>query len=312
MTERRFTIALHGDPEERAAWPGFVERDFPQYEEFWCRFVVSLTGRISDVSDIWFRSQPELDEEGRPEWHLAVAQLHYSTLLHLARAASLRASGIRDRDSFLEAIVRLDAATDTAFEMLGRCLLDNGDRLPWDEREGKRIRERWERHEGDPFRSLHQYRNALLHGRVRPEFPLRLVIEGGGATVVRLYPKLDQINDVLDWRKADIQKAAPADQIVADVWDQVLSYCRRTWDEQLLPWARTGFAEPKPPPPAMALRIEEPDVQSLASIAEWYGSGSDWPRITATRSASADPPVPDDYSGGSINPPTYPPRTQDD
>jgi hypothetical protein len=81
MTERRFTIALHGDPEERAAWPGFVERDFPQYEEFWCRFVVSLTGRISDVSDIWFRSQPELDEEGRPEWHLAVAQLHYSTLL---------------------------------------------------------------------------------------------------------------------------------------------------------------------------------------------------------------------------------------
>lgn len=133
-----FQLALHGDRVEQAAWPLFVRDRFPEYEVFWQLFVVPLTNRVTDANDVSFRAQPELDQEGRPAWHVAVAQLHYTTLLHLLRAWEIR----QRRVAFIEAIARLSAATDTAFELLGRCL--NGkEYAAWSENAGKDARREW-------------------------------------------------------------------------------------------------------------------------------------------------------------------------
>jgi hypothetical protein len=242
-----FTLTQHGDREERAAWPLFLRYEFPEYAEFWRLFIVVLTGRVHDVRAIGFRPQEELDAEGRPDWHVEVAQLHYTTLLHLARVFDLRQRRIRDRDSFLEAIVRLDAATDTAFELLGRCLIDAGASPAWNEDAGKKVRQKWQDEAGGPFKSLAAYRNSLLHGRVRPEHEVTLQGDGW-ETKVPFYPTFASMGTALDWRQANLADAAPADQLVNEEWEHVLAYLRDTWAKELVPWARATFTEPVPPP----------------------------------------------------------------
>ena len=44
-----FTLAEHGDGFEQIAWPAFLQREFPAYQEFCQRFVVPLTNRPRDV-----------------------------------------------------------------------------------------------------------------------------------------------------------------------------------------------------------------------------------------------------------------------
>jgi hypothetical protein len=41
-----------------------------------------------------------------------------------------------------------------------------------------------------------------------------------------------------------LDDSAPADNIVEEVWLQVLGYLRESWDEFLLPWARKQIPEP--------------------------------------------------------------------
>ena len=279
MPKRRteFTLAHFGDREEQAAWPLFVRDEFPQYEEFWRLFVVALTGRVSDVREIGFRPQAELDRLGRHEWHVEVAQLHYTTLLHLARVFELRRRRVRDRDSFFEAIVRLDAAADTAFELLGHCLIDRGSAESWNERTGERVRKAWEKKAGSPFISLARYRNSLLHGRVRPEHEVVFQVDRWSPKVP-FYPTFEKMPTALDWRKADALDAAPADQLVDEAWTQVLAYFRKAWTGELLPWARASF---KAPPVPITTR------QGVSNL------------IVSAGALSASPDAPS-YTGGSI------------
>jgi hypothetical protein len=292
VPKQLFTLEQHGDRVEHAAWPLFVHAEFPQYEEFWQVFVVALTGRVHDVREIGFRPQQELVAEGRSEWHVEVAQLHYTTLLHLVRVFQLLERRVHDRDSFVEAIVRLDAATDTAFELLGHCLIDRGKSKSWDEIAGMKVRRAWDAQEGHPFKSLQDYRNSLLHGRVRPEHEVRLRADRW-QTKVPFYPTFEKMANALDWREASIDNAAPADQLVEEAWSQVLDYLRAAWDTQLLPWARETFKAPAVP------GLAAPLGQSI------LGAGA--------RAASADAPA--EYHGGSVTftqtrvaPPTNPPE----
>jgi hypothetical protein len=260
-----FDLATYGDSVERVAWPSFVCREFPQYEEFWQVFVVELTERVREPLAVEFRPQEELNKISRPAWHIAVAQLHYTTLLDLVRVFELRRRGVGDRDSFTEAIARLQAGVDAAFELLGRCLLSGGDEQPWSEKKGESIRRKWQKAAGDPLKSLRDYRNALLHGRVRPEFQIQIPgpVYGQQARVT-LYPKLETIASALDWRDATLNQAMPAEQLIDEVWAAVLDYARTTWETKLVPWARDNFRAPGTPEGISSLFL--PNVAGARSV----------------------------------------------
>lgn len=231
-------LATEGDPVERAAWPAFLRMEFPQYQQFWRLFVVGLTRRPEGID---FRSQDQLDRIGRPSWHVTVAQLHYTMLLHLVRVFEIRRGLIANRDLFIEAITRLHSATDVAYELLGRSVLPGGEAEPWSEEAGQSARRRWIRHDEPAthhLKDLRQYRNALVHGRVRPEFRARVGIDGLGEIEALCYPKFLALDNVADWRRAALTDFAPADALVEEGWQSVLAYLRDSWDHTLLPWSK--------------------------------------------------------------------------
>jgi hypothetical protein len=268
---------------ERAAWVAFLGDEFPQYETFWQLFVVGLTMRVDDVDDIGFRPQPDLDEIGRPEWHVAVAQLHYTTLLHLVRANELRRHPIRSRDAFVEAIVRLYAASDTAFELLGRCLTDRGKSDAWREIEGRKVREAWMRQEREPLKLVRRYRNALVHGRVRPEWRGRTQDPASGDTTeILFYTSFEKVESAVDWRDARPEDAEPADHLVNQAWSEVLDYLRTAWARKLVPWATASLFIA--PTVTEELSPEQTYLRDLAALRPASADGSDAP-----------------YSGGSIS-----------
>lgn len=279
-----FTLAQHGDPEEQVARLRFLDAEFPQYEEFWRLFIVALTNRVHNVNNVWFRPQEELDAESRPAWHVEVAQLHYTTLLHLIRVFDLRRRGVRNRDSFLEAMVRLDAATDTAFELLGHCLIDRGTSASWNEDVGKKVRGRWGAQAGQPLKVVQDYRNCLLHARVRPEYQVVVDI-AGQRTTVPYYMRLEKMKDSLDWRKATIEDAAPADAIVTEAWAEVLQYFRLSWNDELIPWAKANFT-PAEVPAVVFGYTNLPGLSASADFPVPYHGGS----ISSTVTTTAMPP----------------------
>jgi hypothetical protein len=199
----------------------------------------------------------ELDEDGRPSWHVVIAQLHYTTLLHLARVFELRRRCIRDRDSFIEAIARLHAATDTAFELLGRCLLNQDAPECWNESPPETIRGRWISEKEPPLKPLRDYRNILLHGRLEMSFLATLKIDADGRryTKAPFFPSFETASKTPDWREANSDDAVAADQLVNKGWDQVLSYFRQTWDDELLKWADQHFEAPERPPQKVTFEI---------------------------------------------------------
>ena len=225
------SLDADGDVVEKWAWSAFLRDEFPEYQTFWRLFVVGLTGRVVDGVTIGFRSQAELDAVHRPEWHVAVAQLHYTTLLHLGRTFTIRQRPLEDWDVLIEALARLSGATDTAFELLGRCLL-RGPRAPWDpwsETAGNAPRRLWREHDGQPVEAVRRYRNTLIHGRVRVHY----IDPGVGPLRV---PSLDDIDQFADWRTADESTSRRANDLVDEAWLQVLEYLRRTWRNRLIPW----------------------------------------------------------------------------
>jgi hypothetical protein len=116
-----------------------------------------------------------------------------------------------------------------ADEMLERRRrLGSGTYPAWDERAGKRARIAWRNREGDPLSDIRRYRNRLVHGRVLPQWNVRVFEVGTGAFHGEqlMYPKLDRVERYLDWRPAcdpaNIDALLPeferADVLVRDAW----------------------------------------------------------------------------------------------
>lgn len=80
-----FALRSDGDDYEIRYWEAFAEKLFPAYEQFWLPNIVPLTYRIVDRRNVRFRSDEELERDGYGHEDLAVAQLHYTLLLHLGR-----------------------------------------------------------------------------------------------------------------------------------------------------------------------------------------------------------------------------------
>jgi hypothetical protein len=176
-----YTLAADGDLEERRYWPLFVRHQFPSYEEFWVKRIVPLTNRTRFRQDVSFRSSSELNPLGYRDEDVAVAQLHYTLLLHLGRVFDLLTEGQAfthptplfgrafGRHEFFESFTRLSGANDVADEILARRQAP-GSFEAWSETHGSNARRNWRQTQGDPLRPIRAYRNRLVHGRVVPEF----------------------------------------------------------------------------------------------------------------------------------------------
>jgi hypothetical protein len=181
MSDTPFTIATDGDVEEQRYWPLVVRKHFPSYEAFWVERVAPLTNRIHYRLDVSFRGTTELARDGFTDEDVAIAQLHYTLLLHLGRVFDLlhaaRAFDHRsvianrpfDRHAFFESFTRLSGASDIADELLARRTLP-GRYDPWSETDGRDARTAWRKGQPDPLRPIRAYRNRLVHGRVVPEY----------------------------------------------------------------------------------------------------------------------------------------------
>ena len=76
-----YSIEKNGDPYEIRYWE-FLRKEFPNYEVFWSRFIVPLTGRV-DRSGIQLRDNTDPLLEG-------IAMAHYTVFYHLGVAADLQ------------------------------------------------------------------------------------------------------------------------------------------------------------------------------------------------------------------------------
>lgn len=205
-----------GDPHERRAWFRYLKNEFPSYEPFWQTHVVPLTNRPIDGH---FKSDSELPRGKGPQ-DICIAQLCYTTLRHLLRCHELK-SKCKNIDAFIEAMMRLSAALDCAFELFER--LGNSGYDPWDEIKGKQAREKCRKHLRADYKEkidpVRYYRNHLVHGR------LCLVIEGN------IVPKLGVEQKYLDWRKVTQGVSATVKQdfvtmteVLQQGWQRVITY----------------------------------------------------------------------------------------
>lgn len=261
MLEPPLSIASDGDAWEKLYWQAFASERFPSYEDFWLAHVVPLTNRratdrLSNELRIRFRTDAELAADGRGDEDVAIAQLHYTLLLHIGRvwqlldhslaftSAPRRGQGF-DQHHFFESFTRLSGASDVADEIPERRRTLGSRTYPaWDERAGKRARMAWRNREGDPLRDVRAYRNRLVQGRVIPQWNVRVFEVGTGAFHGErlMYPRLDRVEDHLDWRRAFdpanvdavLVEFEDADFIVRRAWERALDYADASWRQHLL------------------------------------------------------------------------------
>ena len=244
--ESREPLAEYGDDFEKAYWPAFVRDEFPEYAEFWHRFVQPRREHPGKIR-LKRASTSETSLEANA---VIVSELHYSTFMHLAHVYEIRRSTesfavrrdspaevVRLTGTFSDAIVRISAATDTADELLERVL--DARYEPWNERKSSKARSR--RRNPDPLRILHNYRNRLVHGPLVPLQITTLLDKAGRRRSVQLsFPKFEKLAETLDWRSFQHGEVAGDDyalarDLVEEAWTMVLAYLRKEWASNLLP-----------------------------------------------------------------------------
>jgi hypothetical protein len=239
-----YTLERDGNGVERKYWTLFARDEFPSYEAVWREYIVPLTMRPDHPN---FESDEALAKMGRGPEDMGNAQLHYTTFTHLTRVFDLKEAGFSTADQFIEALVRLAAATDVADELLQRAT-NPSKYAPWSEKDGREARNDWRKAHGYPLREIRGYRNRLLHGHLMPYqqvMELGHFGEGVGAPSDRRvlrFPLMGRETDYLDWRTlfrltglADLQDFAKAEDIVGDAWTKTLAYFEQEWRRTLLP-----------------------------------------------------------------------------
>ncbi len=247
------TLARDGDDFEKAYWAAFASADFTSYADVWELVVKPLR---EDPGRVELRDSDEGAEEDT-EKRIVVAELNYSTLLHLGRVWEIRQSPEsflaeptpspialarrlnRLYGAFTSAIIGLSSATDTADELLERMV--NARYEPWSEKASDAARREWRR-KTNPLANLHRYRNRLVHG---PALPSRHGLVAGmePRRVTVAFPKLGLQTEHLDWRDVQHGRAQPSDfdapsDLVAEVWTSVLEYLESQWRSTLVPLMR--------------------------------------------------------------------------
>jgi len=257
-----FTIATDGDLIEQAWWPQWTRDHFPSYEAFWVSRVVPVTNWVKVRSDLRFRSDADIAGTGFTPEDVAIAQLHYTILVHLGRVfeqlddvrAFASPSPIVGRpfgqNECLQCFARLSGASDVADELLAR-RASPGLYDAWNENDGAKARRKWRQKNPDPLRPVRAYRNRLVHGRVVLEVYVPAADSNGRPIGdVLTYPELEKVDSYLDWRVAiaaahpppgtPVTHGFPPDfaepaLIVRDAWEQVVAYVENAWKTHLVP-----------------------------------------------------------------------------
>lgn len=235
-----FRLAIDGDSLEKAAWPLFVQFEFPSYERFWLKYVVPLTNRPANIH---FKDLATLAAAGKTEEDVAIAQLHYTILKHLLAAHQIKQGQTVDDFGLFIGLSSLTGAQDVAFELLQR-YTDPGKYDPWTESRpkatkkplsGEDARSKWKKDHYYPLQSIRDYRNKLIHGRIPPA-----IVDPGG---VRL-PAISVVDRYCDWRSVtdparvisipsgDFEYAS---KILETAWNETLHYLEASWQQHLLP-----------------------------------------------------------------------------
>ncbi len=164
---------------------------------------------------------------------------------HLVRVFDLKEASFSEADQFVEAMVRLAAATDVADELLQRVATPG--RYPaW--AKGQEARGSWRDAHGHPLREMRRYRNRLLHRNLLPYQAVRQMerVEAGVVIPVEdealRFPKIGREGDYLDWRTLGRLNSlvihrdfAYAERIVNDAWAETLAYFEQEWNTNLVP-----------------------------------------------------------------------------
>jgi hypothetical protein len=259
VSEPPLSIASDGDAWEQLYWGAFASSMFPSYEAFWVENVAPLTYRGTVRKNIRFRTDGELAAAGFGDEDVAIAQLHYTFLLHIGRVWQLlhealtfttndaRAGLSFDPNHFFVSFARLSGASDVADELLERRRTRGSGEYPaWDERAGSRARRAWRDSHPDVLKDIRAYRHRLVHGRVVPQLYARVFGLGTGTYFGEqlMYPKLDKVDNHLDWRPAvapglgSLDALLPeferAHLLVRDAWGRVVDYAESSWQAHLL------------------------------------------------------------------------------
>jgi hypothetical protein len=151
-----YTLERDGNGVERKYWTLFARDEFPSYEALWREYIVPLTMRPDHPN---FESDEALAKMGRGPEDMGNAQLHCTTFTHLTRVFDLKEAGFSTADQFIEALVRLAAATDVADELLQRAT-NPSKYAPWSEKDGREARNDWRKAHGYPLREIRGYRKT--------------------------------------------------------------------------------------------------------------------------------------------------------
>ncbi|MHA1692192.1 MAG: hypothetical protein ACTSU7_11240 [Candidatus Heimdallarchaeaceae archaeon] len=107
-----YRLKIDGDAMERKAWDLFIRSYFPNYEQFWLKFVVPRTNRPKDIRT---KKDTPLDER-------IIIMLHYSILTNLLHAFEDLPNSY-NRKIFENIYIRLSSATDVCEDFLFRFFL---------------------------------------------------------------------------------------------------------------------------------------------------------------------------------------------
>lgn len=237
------TILIDGDFFEKLYWSEFLSKEFPTYEKYWASKIVPLTNRPNNIH---FKKSTELTSDDFTSDEICKAQLHYTTLRHLARAFELKRylnskeQTIFDTDILAEGLFHIVGAQDVAFEFLERMHLP-GHYDPWapmksvssnKQPASKEAVKKWRKNNNDPLLDIRNYRNHLTHGRLSPikKFPPKILI-----------PKIGFENKYLDWRLItdwnhsfdtnSIDDFDSLENILDYAWQETIKYLESEWQK---------------------------------------------------------------------------------
>ncbi|NPV02020.1 MAG: hypothetical protein HPY53_11630 [Brevinematales bacterium] len=218
-----YTLENDGDILEQQCWKLFLKDQFQNYEIFWIKHIVPLTNRPKNIH---FKTNEELEKNGKTENDLCIAQLHYTTLRHLYSVFTIILNDQINLDLLTFGISRIVGAQDTAFELLERItnLEDYEQKDPWDEKEGEKARRAWQNNNQTPLQNIRHYRNHLIHGRLSPSYN-------------GLFPSIEKEKFYIDWRKITDENQLPiaikdltcGQEILRDAWNQTIDYFQNEW-----------------------------------------------------------------------------------
>lgn len=239
-----YTLRSDGDPLEKRCDALFIARDFPSYEVFWQKFVTPISRRPIDTG---FLTDFQLARELKTAQDVCIAQLHYSVLLHLARAYDLMQLEIPGSTELLFGLTALGGAQDAAFELLER-FQHRHKYAAWPRMKsgvlhdaGLDAQRNWRQSHGHPLESLRSYRDRLLHGRIPPGIA---VTDTAGNIVAYRLPRIGKESAYFDWRAvapASTDPQPPPDDfadagtILTEAWTATTRYLEDSWKICLLP-----------------------------------------------------------------------------